>query len=264
MILKLESNSFVNALPQVEGDAKMNKDLRVVHLLEFGKQIRPRELFPALHTKATLIIEENPFAFALAAVLDRGIKAEIIWTIPYYLHKQLGEVSPRQFVNMSNEELERIFRNLPAKPRYVTDAPRTVKELSRIVLNEYGGDVTNIWRNKTASYVKAVFQRIYGVGPGISSMIVLLLERYFGVHFTDLDHRTMDVKPDVHIVRVFSRLGFISEANETEALRAARRLNPEYPGALDSPVWMIGKKWCAPIKPQCSGCPLNSVCPKIH
>jgi len=241
----------------------MSKDLRVVHLLEFGKQIRPRELFPALHEKAALLIEENPFAFALAAVLDRGIKAEIIWTMPYYLQKQLGDVSPRQFVNKSNEDLERIFRSLPAKPRYVTDAPRTVKELSKIVLHEYDGDVTKIWTNKTASYVKAIFQRIYGVGPGISSMIVLLLERYFGVQFSDLDHRTMDVKPDVHIVRVFSRLGFISEANETEALKAARRLNPEYPGALDSPTWMIGKKWCAPTQPHCGNCPLNLVCPKI-
>jgi hypothetical protein len=67
-------------------------------------------------------------------------------------------------------------------------------------------------------------------------MIVLLLERCFGVRFSDLDHLGIDVKPDVHIIRVFSRLGFIQEPTEKEALEGTRRLNPEYPGALDAPT----------------------------
>ncbi|MDH5439888.1 MAG: hypothetical protein OEZ48_14200 [Candidatus Bathyarchaeota archaeon] len=243
-------------------EKKSIEDPRVAQLLEFGKRIRPRELFPVLIDEAASIIEENPFAFALAAVLDRGTKSEIIWTVPYYLQKRMGTLDPGFLVNMPTEDLESIFRSLPAKPRYITDAPRTVKELSRIVVREHSGDVSEIWRNRTASYVKATFQRIYGVGPGIASMIVLLLEKCFRIYFTDVDHRNMNVKPDVHIVRVFRRLGFISEATETEALRAARRLNPEYPGALDAPTWVIGKRWCA-FLPQCQKCPLSNVCPKI-
>jgi endonuclease III len=240
----------------------MDRDPRVAQLLEFGKKIRPRELFPVIHEQAASIIEENPFAFALAAVLDRGTKAEIIWTIPYYLQRRLGGLRPYFFVAKSIQEIERIFRNLPLKPRYITDAPRTVKELSEIVVKRYDGDVTKIWQNKTASYVKATFQQIHGVGPGIASMIVLLLERCFKIRFTDIDHRNMDVKPDVHVVRVFQRLGFISEPTATEALKAARRLNPEYPGALDPPTWVIGKKWCTPFQPSCQSCPLTNVCPK--
>jgi len=238
------------------------KDPRVTCLLEFGKGIRPRELFPVLCEDAALLIEKNLFAFALAAVLDRGTKSEVIWTIPYYLQKRIGDLSPFSLVNMSVEELERIFRSLPVKPRYITDAPRTVKELSRIVVREYDGDVKRIWQDKTAAFVKATFQRIYGVGPGIASMIVLLLEKCFKIRFTDLDHRTMDVKPDVHIVRIFQRLGFISVSDEAEALEAARKLHPEYPGALDAPAWVIGKKWCTSFAPLCPKCPLNNVCPK--
>jgi endonuclease III len=241
----------------------MNEDPRVMHLLEFGKKIRPRELFPVLHEEAASIIEENPFAFAIAAVLDRGTKSEIIWTIPYYLKEHVGDLRPHFFRAKSIDEIERIFRSLPAKPRYITDAPRTVRELSEIVIKDFGGDISKIWQNRTAGYVKATFQRIYGVGPGIASMIVLLLEKCFKIRFTDIDHRTMDVKPDVHIVRVFHRLGFITEPSNTEALKAARRLNPEYPGALDPPTWVIGKKWCTPFAPQCQNCPLTAVCPKI-
>jgi endonuclease-3 len=93
-------------------------------------------------------------------------------------------------------------------------------------------------------------------------MIVLLLEKHFKIHFTDLDHRTMDVKPDVHVIRVFLRMGFIDNPSANEALKAARELNPEFPGALDGPLWRIGKQWCKPFDPLCSSCIVNSVCPK--
>lgn len=239
----------------------MSKDARVVALLDFSSKLQPRELFPVTEKDAAAVVEENPFAFALAAVLDRGTKSEVIWTIPYDLQRKIGKLTPQFFVDKPIEELELLFRSLPNKPRYITDAPRTVKELSQIVLREYGGNAAKIWEGQTSTHVKSVFRRIYGVGPGIASMIVLLLEKCFKIHFTDLDHRTMDVKPDVHIVRVFQRLGFINVSNSAEALEAARRLNPEYPGALDAPTWVIGKRGCSPFAPKCSVCAVRTVCP---
>lgn len=253
---------FSFTMPPLYAPRLHQQDPRVRRLLEFRKKIRPQELFPVLVEEAAVVIEENPFAFALAAVLDRGTRSEIIWTIPYHMQKQLGDLKPQFFADKSIEDLERIFQLLPVKPRYISDAPRTVKELSEMVVDEYNGKVQKIWENKGSSSVKAAFERIYGVGPGISSMIVLLLEKCFGVHFDDIDHRNMDVKPDTHVIRVFQRLGFITEPNEAVAKKAARRLNPEYPGALDAPAWIIGKKWCAPFAPQCHSCPLNEVCPK--
>ena len=245
-----------------ENEIKVNKDPRVKKLLEFGETINAQELVPVLEKEAAKLIKEDPFAFALAGVLDRGTKAEIIWTIPYYIKRQLGDLNPYFFVNAPLKDLERIIQELPVKPRYVNDAPHTVKGLSRIIVNECNGQAQKLWENKSSRVVKATFERIYGVGPGIASMIVLLLEGWFGVHFDDIDHRNMDVKPDTHIVRVFCRLGFISEPNSNSAVKAARRLNPDYPGALDSPVWIIGKKWCTAFLPQCQKCPLNEVCPK--
>lgn len=93
-------------------------------------------------------------------------------------------------------------------------------------------------------------------------MIVLLLEECFNVYFKDVDHKGMDVKPDVHIVRVFYRLGLITEPDSTKALQAARKFNPEYPGALDAPTWVIGRKWCIPVGPRCKDCPLGNLCSK--
>jgi len=245
-----------------ENEIKADKDPRVKKLLEFAETVDAQELVPVLEEEAAKLIKEDPFAFALAGVLDRGTKAEIIWTIPYYIKKQLGDLDPNFFANASLEELERIIQKLPVKPRYVTDAPHTLRGLSRIIVSECNGQAQKLWENKSSRAVKATFERIYGVGPGIASMIILILESRFGVHFDDADHQNMDVKPDVHIVRVFHRLGFISEPDSNSALKAARRLNPDYPGALDSPAWRIGRNWCTAFSPQCRKCPLNEVCPK--
>lgn len=239
-----------------------DKDPRVKRLLEFGETIDPAELAPVREDEAFYLIKEDPFAFALAAVLDRGTKSEIIWTIPYYLKKILGEISPEYFANASIKELRELLEMLPYKPRYINDAPITIKELSQMIIKEFNGDVAAIWRNRRAAEVKRTFQRIYGVGPGISSMIVLLLGRLFGVKFDD--QTEIDVKPDVHIVRVFYRLGFINERTPEAALHAARRLNPEFPGALDAPAWKIGREWCTEYNPRCNSCPMNDVCPKNY
>ena len=61
---------------------------------------------------------------------------------------------------------------------------------------------------------------------------------------------------------MFRRLGFIDNDSEKEAVSAARRLNPEFPGALDWPAWRIGNLWCRPTKPDCARCPLTKDCPK--
>ena len=240
----------------------MSKDPRVIKLLEFNDKIRPQELFEVKESGAAELLESDPFAFALAGVLDRGQKAEIIWTIPFAIKQKVGMLTPQYFLSKTNEELERLFRSLPYKPRYITDAPLTVKGLSKIVVDQFGGETSKIWQNHSAAYVKSVFQRIHGVGPGIASMIVLLLERHFKLRFGDLDHQKMDVKADVHVVRVLYRMELIDYPKVQEALEAARRLNPDYPGALDAPLWRIGKQWCKPFSPLCSECIVNSVCPR--
>ena len=43
-------------------------------------------LFPA----ATDLVQTDPYAFCLATCLDRSTKAEIIWTIPYWIREDLG------------------------------------------------------------------------------------------------------------------------------------------------------------------------------
>ena len=231
-------------------------------LLDYAQTIDSAVLFPALIPEAASFVVSDPYAFAIATCLDRGAKADIIWTIPYYIKEYLGHLDPSRIYNMSIEELTSMFERLPRKPRYVNDAPKTLRELTRIVVEECGGDVTKIWTGKSARDVKRTFQSIHGVGNGIANMAVLLIEKAFPIRFNDLDRRHMDIKPDVHTMRVLYRLGVSDNLSEQDAIDAARFLSPEFPGAVDGALWYIGRSWCYPTAPKCSSCPVEFVCIK--
>ncbi|MFA5788175.1 MAG: hypothetical protein WDA71_14525, partial [Actinomycetota bacterium] len=199
-------------------------------LLEISRGLEPEDLFPSLLPEASAFARESPYAFCIATCLDRQMNAEVVWTIPYYMRQDLGHLDPVKVGLMTQEELAALFERLPRKPRFVNDAPPTIMDITKIVLHEGAGDASNLWRGKTAAQVRSTFRRVHGVGPGIANMALLLIEKAFGVRFSDLDHASMDIKPDVHTVRVLYRLGLASAETAEAAIDASRSLHPAYPG----------------------------------
>ena len=240
------------ATPQIRNAAVRER------MLKFAESIPPEDLTPTLAPGAAELINENAFAFSLAVVLDRGTRAEIIWTIPYWIRQDLGHLDPARIGQMMPQEVLDMLSRIPRKPRYMRDAPQTIIELAHLVSDEFGGDAELIWRDKTAHAVKRQFRGIHGVGEGIASMAVILLARCRGIRFSDWS--VMDVKPDVHVQRVLYRLGVTPAMGGPEAVRAAAQLNPDYPGALSAPLWVIGRRWCRPTAPDCKNCWMSALC----
>ncbi len=141
------------------------------------------------------------------------------------------------------------------------DAPRTILDLARIVVGEFAGDAEAIGRDRTAHQVQVLLRRVYGVGEGIASMGVILLARCRGERFPDWSG--INVKPDAHVRRVLYRLGVAAKADEADAVEAAARLNPEYPGALDPALWVIGRRWCREKGPKCAECVMGGLCARV-
>ncbi len=202
-------------------------------LLAFSTNMDSQILFPTLETGASQLLIDDPYAFAIAVCLDRGAKADLIWTIPYYIKNDLGHLDPGNIYQMSVSDLESLFQRLPKKPRFVNAAPRTLQELTIIVVEEFDADAAQIWEGKTAGQVNRTFQSIYGVGEGIANMSVLLIEAAYPIRFNDLERTGMDIKPDVHTMRVLYRLGVCEVESERDAIEAARSMNPSYPGEID-------------------------------
>ncbi len=230
-------------------------------LLQYKSIIIQEELTPAKSPEAVKLIHDNSFAFISACSLDRGTKAEIIWTIPYWIYQQVGHYDPIKFRSMTLDQITSLLDYLPQKPRYTNDAPRTFQDICRIVVDEFSGVAENIWNNRSAMDVKRTLLRVHGVGSGIANMSLVLIESAYNIIFPD--HDLMDIKPDVHTMRVLYRLGVSPAKNEYEAMRAAQHLSPDFPGLIDGPLWSIGRNWCHPTNPDCPSCPLTACCERI-
>jgi endonuclease III len=242
-------------------EARLNRITQ--SLLDFTSTVPNTSLFPTVVPEAAPLVQTDPYAFLIAVCLDRGTKAQVIWTIPYDMKMKLGHLDAQLIYQMSLEELTELFSQLPRKPRYVTDAPKTVRDLTRFVVEECHGDAALVWEGRRAADVNRILRSIHGVGPGIANMGVLLIEKAFDKRFHDLDRSHMDIKPDVHTVRVLYRLG-ASEAQSIEAaIEASRRMNPSFPGGLDGGLWEIGRQWCFASNPNCEECPMRQDCAKV-
>ena len=231
-------------------------------LIQLSEDIPPASYFPAKSIEASRLIVSDPYAFLLASCLDRGIKAEIIWSIPYAMKSALSHLDPEKIGTMSSNDIRSLLNSLDYRPRYINDAPHTIRDLTTIVTEECNSSAEKLWEGKSALEVKRTLMSIHGVGPGIASMTLLLIEKAFPYRFKDLDRKRMDIKPDRHTRRVLFRLGVASSESDLAAVEAARRLNPEFPGELDGPLWWIGRNWCHARAANCVGCPANLACAK--
>lgn len=231
----------------------------VEQLKEFGKLYTGTE-WAELDAASLSLVRSNPFAFLIAVAFDQGMPWQKAWQIPTEIDRR-GFLDPRRMASMSQAELIGLLESLPVRPRWgARQGARTLSDAARLVCERFDGDAGAIWRDSSPAEVQKTLQEIHRLGTGIAAMATRILYDDFGCFRGQ--ERQIDVKPDTHLIRVFRRLGFIDNDSEEEAVRAAQRLNPEFPGALDWPAWRIGNRWCHPTRPDCARCPLTEDCPK--
>ena len=232
----------------------------IVECLKVFALNHPNSDWSELDSDTENLIKGNPFAFLLAVAFDRGMPWQKAWQIPAEIH-QKGFLDPKLLASMSNAELIELLNSLPFLPRYgAKQGARTLSEAARLVCERFDGDAGAIWKNAPPAEVEKTLQEIHGIGAGIASMTTRILLEDFGCFRGQ--QRQIDVKPDSLLLRVFRRAGLIDKESEDQARRAARRLNPEFPAALDWPAWRIAQRWCHPKEPDCAACPLTRVCAK--
>jgi len=207
-------------------------------------------------------LENTPHAFVLACVMDRQIKAELAWQIPYLISGKLGNFNFQTLAALSLQEAENLMTVPSPLHRFPSEMSKNFYFAVQTISETYGGVASNIWNGKPSSAeVVYRFLQFRGVGQKIGTMAANILARNFKVEFSD--YYSIDISVDVHIKRVFYRLGLIpDQASNEQIIFRARALSPQFPGLLDLPVWEIGRTWCKPSEPNCSECFMQQVCPK--
>lgn len=210
-------------------------------------------------------LEEYPHFFVLACVMDRQIKAERAWLIPYSVSKEIGSFEFKKLLEFNLEQFKEMFKK-NSFHRFNDTMAKIFYEAVQLIYNKYDSDASNIWKNnpKSATVVRR-FLEFKGVGIKIATMATNILVRDFKIPMEN--YICIDISPDVHVKRVFKRLGFIPEDSTVDELiyctYCARELNPNYPGIFDFSCFEIGREWCRPQNPKCKECYLNEYCPKV-
>lgn len=202
-----------------------------------------------------------PHAYVLACCMDRQVKAEIAWMIPIRLRKIIGDFSIETLDNISLEEYLTIF-NENTLHRFNDIMAKVFYSVVKRIVRDYDGDASKIWvGNPSSAAVVYRFLQFDGVGIKIATMATNILARQFKVPFSD--YYSIDISPDVHILRVLRRSGLVDkEASIDSIIYKARELCPEFPGIIDFSCWEIGRKWCRPRNPNCEECIIEKECLK--
>lgn len=209
-------------------------------------------------------LNEHPHAFLLASIMDRQIKAELAWIIPFRIREKLGDFSMLTLSGLSEQDVRRLMSEPKPLHRYVDKMSGYFHKAVQRIVKHYNSDASRIWQNKPSS--AAVVYRLLqfeGIGPKIATMDANILAREFKIDFAD--HYSIDISADVHVRRVFGRLELTpSDATIDQLIFRARDLYPEFPGLMDLPAWEIGRNWCRPKKMECSQCYMKDLCPSAN
>lgn len=210
--------------------------------------------------KEFLLSEANAFIFGL--ISDQSVKAELAWSLPYKIKQRLGHFDLEKISDLSSfNELEVYIKTKPALHRYPKNIAKYLYCASQLICEKYQGNAENIWKDtKSAVLVLKRLKEFPGISDKKAALACLLLSRDLGVVFEDLHN--IDIVFDVHIRRIFLRIGLSKNDTLDEITTAARLMLPEFPGRLTSSFWAIGRDICRPTNPQCLLCPIECYCQK--
>jgi hypothetical protein len=206
-------------------------------------------------------LNDHPHAFVLACLVDRQIRAELAWMVPYEFSQRVGSFDFEILASLTADQVRGLFLEPNPLHRFPDKMSNVFFKGVQRIHGNYAGDASRIWNDQpsSAALIRR-FLEFYGAGPKISSMAANILVRDFNIRVKE--KYDLDISADVQVVRVFTRLGLVSEGSSPdEVIYRARELNRPYPGIFDLACWDIGRNWCRPRAPKCHECFMGDLCP---
>jgi len=214
-------------------------------------------------------LKERPHFFVLGCVMDSQIKYEKAWAIPQIVANELGDDSFRAFAEKPLEYYSELFQSKRLH-RFNDRMSRAFYLAIKRIEEHYDSDAGNIWSDEPSSAeLVSRFLEFDFVGIKIATMAANILARDYKIPLRD--KYSIDISPDVHVKRVFYRMGLLDKDNDTpfsemdgaRVVYKAREINPVFPGILDLLCWQIGEqRICTNTICRCNECKLNAICEK--
>ena len=203
---------------------------KIVKLLKDAKQ--PQSEFVKLMDSF-----RNPYLVLIACILS--LRTNDKTTYPATLRMLELAKTPKEMKNVSVEDLSKAIYPVG----FYENKARQIIELSKTIDEELGG--------KVPGEIEALI-KFKGVGRKTANLVL------------SLGFNKPAICVDVHVHRIFNRLGYIKTKTPEETEFALREKLPQkYWIDINTLLVTHGQNVCKPIKPKCLECPIAGYCAKI-
>lgn len=226
-----QSKSNVKASP-IKGLKKGNMNIeKIVEILKMANQ--PKSDFVRLMDSFN-----DPYLILISCILS--LRTNDKTTYPATLRMlELGS-HPADFAKVDVEKLEKAI--FPVG--FYKNKAAQIVELSKILVEKYD--------SKVPDSIEELVE-FKGVGRKTANLV---LARGFNIPA---------ICVDVHVHRIFNRLGYVKTKTPDETERVLReKLPQQFWIDINTLLVTHGQNVCKPIKPECDACPIEAYCEKVN
>ena len=176
----------------------------------------------------------NPYLVLIACILS--LRTNDKTTYPATLRMLELAKTPQEMMNISEDDLA----NAIYPVGFYKNKAKQIIELSKIIVEKLDGKVPDTIENLI---------KFNGVGRKTANLV---LAKGFGIPA---------ICVDVHVHRIFNRIGYVTTKTPDETEFALREKLPQKYW-LDINTLMVthGQNVCKPTKPKCDECPIREFC----
>lgn len=179
----------------------------------------------------------SPYLVLIACILS--LRTNDRTTYPATLRMLELAKTPKEMAKVSVEDLEKAIYPVG----FYANKAKQIIELSKIIANEMD--------SKVPDSIEELI-KFNGVGRKTANLVL------------SCGFNTPAICVDVHVHRIFNRLGLIKTKTPEETEFTLRKKLPQkYWIDINSLLVTHGQNVCKPIKPKCEECPISQYCQKI-
>ncbi len=192
---------------------------------------------------------DTPFEIIVGAILTQNVAWKNVEKAIINL-RDAGLLEPEAIYGTSKEELETLIR--PAG--FYRAKAKKLKAFVEHLRKRYNGSLSAMF-SRPLTELRQEMLAIYGIGPETADAILCYAGNY------------PIMVMDVYTRRVFTRMGFFDDNISYDGMQAFfmdnlpedQHLYKEYHALIDG----LAKHFCRKNRPECQGCPLGDICPRI-
>ncbi|WP_435735547.1 HhH-GPD-type base excision DNA repair protein [Cellulosimicrobium sp. PMB13] len=146
-----------------------------------------RDLWITGDPETDALLSSDPFALLVGMLLDQQYPMEHAFAGPRKIRDRLGSIDPHAVADADPDAFVTLATTPPAIHRYGRSMAARVQALARAVVDDYDGDVTQIWTRPgadgapTGAEVLARLRALPGFGEQKAKIFLALLGKQRGV-----------------------------------------------------------------------------------